>query len=65
MCGEVVEQWNVLALHFGNTRPAITSELMVLTPLERQVFEDAMVRPRFAILRLVLDLSEYSVFASC
>ena len=58
MCGEVVEQWNELALHFGNTRPAVTSELMVMMPLEKQVFEDAMLRPRFAILRLVLDLSE-------
>ena len=64
MCGEVVEQWNELALHFGDTRPAATSELMIVTPLEKQVFEDAMVRPRFAILRLVLDLSEYLVVAS-
>ena len=65
VCGEAVEQWNELALHFGDTRPAATSELMIVTPLEKQVFEDAMVRPRFAILRLVLDLSEYLVVASC
>ena len=61
MCGKVVEHWNELALHFVSTRPAITSELIVVTPLEKQLFDDAMIRPRFAILRLVLDLSVYTM----
>ena len=57
-CAEVVEYWNDLALYFGRNRPNITSELRVITPLEKQVFDDAMIRPRFAVLRPVLDLSE-------
>ena len=57
VCTEVVEYWNDLALYFGTHRPNVTSELLVITPLEKQVFDDAMVRPRFAVLRVVLDLS--------
>ena len=55
----MVDYWNDLALYFGTHRPGVTSELRPITPLESQVFEDALIRPRFAVLRLVLDLSEY------
>ena len=58
-----MEYWNDLALYFGTHRPNVTSELRLITPLEVQVFEDAMIRPRFAILRLVLDLSEYETIS--
>ena len=57
-CVEVVEYWNDLALYFGTNRPNITSEVRVIIPLEKQVFDVAMIRPRFAVLRPVLDLSE-------
>ena len=60
VCAEIVDYWNDLALYFGTHRPNVTSELLVITPLEKQVFDDAMVRPRFAVLRVVLDLSEYN-----
>ena len=43
----------------------MTSELRPITLLESQVFEDALIRPRFAVLRLVLDLSEYGFMCSC
>ena len=58
-----MEYWNDLSLYFGTHRPNVTSELRPITPLEIQVFEDAMIRPRFAILRLVLDLSEYETIS--
>ena len=64
VCAEVVNYWNDLALYFGTHRPGVTSELRPITPLESQVFEDALIRPRFAVLRLVLDLSEYG-FICC
>ena len=53
---EVVEYWNDLAVYFGTHRPHVTSELRLVTPLEGQVFDDAMMRPRFAVLRFILDL---------
>ena len=56
LCTEVVEHWNDLAVYFGTHRPNVTSELRLVTPLEVQVFDDAMMRPRFAVLRLILDL---------
>ena len=43
----------------------MTSELRPITPLESQVIEDALIRPRFAVLRLVLDLSEYGFICGC
>ena len=64
VCAEVVDYWNDLALYFGTHRPGVTSELRPITPLESQVFEDALIRPRFAVLRLVLDLSEYGIMCS-
>ena len=65
ICAEVVDYWNDLALYFGTHRPGVTSELRPITPLESQVFEDALIRPRFAVLRFVLDLSEYGFICSC
>ena len=65
VCAEVVDYWNDLALYFGTHRPCVTSELRPITPPESQVFEDALIRPRFAILRLVLDLSAYGFMCSC
>ena len=56
LCAEVVEYWNDLADYFGTHRPHVTSELRLVTPLEGQVFDDAMMRPRFAVLRFILDL---------
>ena len=47
---------NDLAVYFGTHRPHVTSELRLVTPLEGQVFDDAMMRPRFAVLRFILDL---------
>ena len=61
----MVDYWNDLALYFGTHRPGVTSELRPITSLESQVFEDALNWPRFAILRLVLDLSEYGFMCSC
>ena len=55
-CAEVVEYWNDLAVHFGTHRPRVTSELRLVTPFEGHVFDDAMMRPRFAVLRFILDL---------
>ena len=46
-------------MYFGIHKPGVTSELQPIPPLEGQVFEDPLIRPRFAVLRLVLDLSEY------
>ena len=51
---EGCEYWNDLAVYFGTQRPNVTSELRLVTPLEGQVFDDAMMRPRFAVLRLIL-----------
>ena len=65
VCAEVVDYWNDLALYFGTHRPGVTSELRPITPLESQVFEDALIRTRFAVLRLVLDLSEYGFICGC
>ena len=65
VCAEVVDYWNDLALYFGTHRPGVTSELRPITLLESQVFEDALIRPRFAVLRLVLNLSEYGFMCSC
>ena len=56
LCAEIVEYWNDLAVYFGTHRPNVTSELRLVTPLEGQVFDDAMMRPRFAVLRFILDL---------
>ena len=56
LCSEVVEYWNDIAVYFGTHRPHVTSELRLVTPLEGQVFDDAMMRPRFAVLRFILDL---------
>ena len=59
VCSEVVDSWNDLAVHFGTHRPGVTSELRPIPSLEGQVFDDPLIRPRFAVLRLVLDLREY------
>ena len=56
LCAEVVEYWNDLAVNFGSHLPNVTSELRLVTPLEGQVFDDAMMRPRIAVLQLILDL---------
>ena len=56
LCAEIVEYWNDLAVNFGTHRPNVTSELRLVTPLEGQVSDDAMMRPRFAVLRFILDL---------
>ena len=61
----MVDYWNDLALYFGTHRPGVTSELRPITPLESQVIVDAVIWPRFAVLRLVLDLSEYGFMCSC
>ena len=55
LCVEVVEYWNDLGAYFGTHRPHATSELRLVTPLEVQVFDDAMMRPRFAVLWFILD----------
>ena len=47
---EVVDYWNDLAVYFGTRRPNVTSELRLVTSLEGQLFDDAMMRPRFAVL---------------
>ena len=64
VCSEVVDYWNNLAVFFGTHRPGVTSELRPIPPLEGQVFEDPLIRPRFTVLRLVLDLREYE-FVIC
>ena len=56
LCAEIVEYWNDLAVYFGTHRPNVTSELHLVTPLEGHVFDDATMRPRFAVLRFILDL---------
>ena len=56
LCAEIVEYWNDLAVYFGTHRPNVTSELRLVTTLEGQVFDDAMMRPHFAVLRFILDL---------
>ena len=53
-----MKYWNDLAFCFGTHRPNITSEFRVFTPLEEQVLDDALICPRFTVLRLVLALSE-------
>ena len=55
LCAGVVEYWKDLAVFFGTHRGHVTSELRLVTPLEGQVFDDAMMRPRFAVLRFILD----------
>ena len=56
LCAAIVEYWNDLAVYYGTHRPNVTSELRLVTPLVEQIFDDAMMRPRFAVLPFILDL---------
>ena len=52
---EVVEHWGDLSVYFGSNRSTVTSELRVAAPIKTQVFDDASVPSRFAVLRFILD----------
>ena len=58
ICAEIVEQWSSLSVYFGCNRSSGTSEVRVTSPIETQVFDYALVRPRFAVLRFILDCVE-------
>ena len=63
ICAEIFEQWSVLSVYFGCNRPSVTSGLQVTAPIETQVFDDALVRPRFAVFRFILDRSVWLCFS--
>ena len=54
LCAEIVEYWNDLAVYFGTYRTKLMSELRLVSTLEVHVFDDAMMRPCFVVLWLVL-----------
>ena len=55
LCAEVVEHWGDLSVYFGSNRSTVTYELRVVAQIETQVFDDALVGPRFAVLPFILD----------
>ena len=62
LCAEIVEHWSVLAVYFDTHLSSTTSELRLITTMEWQVITVALMRPRFAALRVILSLHYYIFF---
>ena len=61
LCAELVQRWDDLGVYFGVHRAVGGLETRNMTSMETQVFNDAMARPRFAVLKFILETGEYVV----
>ena len=62
LCTELVERWDDLGAYFGVHRSNTVSETRNIASMETQVFNDALSRPRFAVLKFLAETSQYKSF---
>ena len=58
LCAELVERWDDLGAYFGLHRAVGGAETRSMATMETQVFNDSMARPRFAVLKFILESSK-------
>ena len=56
---EVVERWDDPEPYFGVHRSNTVAETPNIASMETQVFNDAMTRPRFAVLKFLAETGQY------
>ena len=59
VCSELVERWDDVSLYFGTHRLTAASEVRSHPKFEIHAFEDRLSRPRFAVLKWLLSISEW------
>ena len=52
---QVVDRWSELGAYFGTHRPAVVAEVRSHSTLESQLFDDALVLPRFAVVAFLYE----------
>ena len=62
LCTELVERWDDLGAYFGAHLSNTVSETRNIASMETQVFNDAMKRPRFAVLKFLAETGQYKRF---
>ena len=55
---ELVERWDDISLYFGTHRPTAVAEVRTQPNFESHVLEDRLSRPRFAVLKYLLNISK-------
>ena len=55
LSAELVERWDDLGAYFGVHRANTSAETSNIASMETQVFNDAMTRPRFAVLKFLAE----------
>ena len=55
---ELVERWDDISLYFGTHRPTAVAEVSTQPSFESHVLEDRLSRPRFAVLKNLLNISK-------
>ena len=56
---EVVDRWSELGAYFGTHRPTVVAEARSHSTLESQLFDDALILPRFAVVAFLYETRKF------